>query len=791
MKQSDNEVLTFFASFLSEHAPDAALASWYKLKSEVERFLESCNSDTDYPDKRQLRLTLEKALRQTQILLMFPQLVGCHITCHLGLSTPQRKRTLGLHHQFSAFIEQNETVPVIYSGGSPLLRTGLFNHFGYVDNSKNVVDAFQQVKAHLAPSAIFSCVAFETHSFANGKIVIDIPRNVRADNLFFKAFLEIANEVVIHKTVPIARVGLDYLSEISSKAMICQLPAPGADKLERYHLRIGKFQPERSAQPKAQFAFDLEIKSAIQKVLAWAYQEVKSYDTQLEHIRNDLVQSSEGTALSSRVDSIRKDTNESISRLRDTQKLMSEGKDSLLLKANKVYSELESIYFRNHGVSNHISADLLQRNNWAIAEDYFLDLFYTGSLKELIPLAEQMDRASFPYMPVLNAYIAELKSEPMDVSFFSSLDKEDKVLLHRAAIHFTSLDSDQSLTIARKHALKIMSKTAKELYFLGLATNRESDFRRALQEGEALAGSRLYELVKQQASGDYTKTLKFLARNLVAEANFEIGSSGNSNYEKTQLRIAGALKHTPALRELASVEENDVALILYQHLEEEGLLDSRSSYLFGRVLHQEKHFHKAAKVLAKSAEAEAIALLARMYQYGDGVSQDFSKAKNLYMASLETKPHPKTKANLEKVKAILEEHNSRSSSTDYSKRERVVSSSTEKSSWCFLTTATCKVKGYGDDCEVLTVFRKYRDEVLSNEEGGQALISEYYAIAPVIVECIEQSEDSIQAYNLMWDDYLAPCYRYLLNNQYSLAQATYINLVQMLIRKYSLYTKVR
>lgn len=66
---------------------------------------------------------------------------------------------------------------------------------------------------------------------------------------------------------------------------------------------------------------------------------------------------------------------------------------------------------------------------------------------------------------------------------------------------------------------------------------------------------------------------------------------------------------------------------------------------------------------------------------------------------------------------------------------------------CFLTSACVKFMGKADDCEELTVLRKFRDEYMKSTEEGAALVKEYYAVAPQIVEKIETSVDEKKYYD--------------------------------------------
>ena len=61
------------------------------------------------------------------------------------------------------------------------------------------------------------------------------------------------------------------------------------------------------------------------------------------------------------------------------------------------------------------------------------------------------------------------------------------------------------------------------------------------------------------------------------------------------------------------------------------------------------------------------------------------------------------------------------------------------SSGCFLTSACVAYMKKSDDCEELTVLRAFRDGYMASTEEGKALVKEYYAIAPTIVEKIEKS----------------------------------------------------
>lgn len=81
-----------------------------------------------------------------------------------------------------------------------------------------------------------------------------------------------------------------------------------------------------------------------------------------------------------------------------------------------------------------------------------------------------------------------------------------------------------------------------------------------------------------------------------------------------------------------------------------------------------------------------------------------------------------------------------------------------KKGLCFITTAACQHLGKADDCAELTAFRRFRDTWLANQPGGQALIEEYYRIAPAIVTAINFYGNPDAEYPAIWSTWLQPCF---------------------------------
>jgi hypothetical protein len=105
------------------------------------------------------------------------------------------------------------------------------------------------------------------------------------------------------------------------------------------------------------------------------------------------------------------------------------------------------------------------------------------------------------------------------------------------------------------------------------------------------------------------------------------------------------------------------------------------------------------------------------------------------------------------------------------------SSDSSDSSSCFITTATLVSIGKPDNCDELNAFRSFRDNWLTKQLDGQKLISEYYKIAPSIVNSINSVADNEIFYRKLWTGSLEPCLNLIKQNRFTEAKTIYCNLV--------------
>ncbi len=107
-----------------------------------------------------------------------------------------------------------------------------------------------------------------------------------------------------------------------------------------------------------------------------------------------------------------------------------------------------------------------------------------------------------------------------------------------------------------------------------------------------------------------------------------------------------------------------------------------------------------------------------------------------------------------------------------------------KRKFCYITTAVCETLGKGDDCYELNLFRNFRDSYLASNEEGEAVIVEYYDLAPTIIKHIDRKEDREEIYRDIWVTYLKPCMNLIEESRSEECQKLYTQMVRDLQEKY-------
>lgn len=107
---------------------------------------------------------------------------------------------------------------------------------------------------------------------------------------------------------------------------------------------------------------------------------------------------------------------------------------------------------------------------------------------------------------------------------------------------------------------------------------------------------------------------------------------------------------------------------------------------------------------------------------------------------------------------------------------------------CFLTTSMCKYYGKPDDCPELNQLRQFRDTWMSLSEEGKSLISEYYEIAPQIVEAIDNESHPEQVYEMI-KNIIDQCINLINNGENLECMNVYKGMVSNLAFKYNIKRK--
>ena len=104
--------------------------------------------------------------------------------------------------------------------------------------------------------------------------------------------------------------------------------------------------------------------------------------------------------------------------------------------------------------------------------------------------------------------------------------------------------------------------------------------------------------------------------------------------------------------------------------------------------------------------------------------------------------------------------------------------------FCFITTAVCEYLHKPDDCYELTTLRIFRDKWLAIQPSGEAIIKEYYQIAPLIVAALDSSIEKDKVYEDLWNKYISPCIKLIELTAYSACMDLYMEMVNNLKNKF-------
>lgn len=122
--------------------------------------------------------------------------------------------------------------------------------------------------------------------------------------------------------------------------------------------------------------------------------------------------------------------------------------------------------------------------------------------------------------------------------------------------------------------------------------------------------------------------------------------------------------------------------------------------------------------------------------------------------------------------------------SDWKNEKGEKNSSAYKPAGCYITTITCNILGYADDCEVLSCMRHLRDNYLKQNPDMLPILYEYDIIGPMISKKISEEENKEKLAMELLKNFLIPCAQNVKNKDYASATHTYINMFNLLKIKY-------
>lgn len=427
---------------------------------------------------------------------------------------------------------------------------------------------------------------------------------------------------------------------------------------------------------------------------------------------------------------------------------------------------------------------------------------------------QKLDDQSAPYAFIDSLYYDEGMRHALDPEHLEKLRKSpsDNPIVAHAQIHFfEQLELHPSKRDAIASLIDKKDRTVDEWYFA--ARDREVQessnqafplYHKAFLAGSRDAGDWLANYYLGISEG-YSREMKRLADALIPSAAFAYGQGclQNNHYAQgiTYLRIAVVLQYPPAilyyadmlyqecLQEKIIATKAKNAIFLYQAILEKNIAADFPKAKLGVLYYRLGNIERAKYFLEQdSSLPDAQYCLGCMYYDGNYVVPDYKLAKR-YLKQAQQAGHEEAEKLLNqilreerKAKTDKEKEYKYRKQADYSDDRKVESIS----EGCFITTATCTAVGKPDTCDELTAFRKFRDEVLLASPAGRQLVDEYYHIAPAIVVCISQENDSAAFYKNLYDQYILPGYTALTQGNCDEAVQLYSRMVISLAERYDI-----
>lgn len=119
---------------------------------------------------------------------------------------------------------------------------------------------------------------------------------------------------------------------------------------------------------------------------------------------------------------------------------------------------------------------------------------------------------------------------------------------------------------------------------------------------------------------------------------------------------------------------------------------------------------------------------------------------------------------------------------------RASEESQKSNSGCFITTITCNILGYKDNCDTLTTLRKFRNDFLQKNLQYINILATYDAVGPIIARKLIKEECKSQIALNLYNLGISKVVDALNKNDFKGAIKTYETMTNLLIEGYHIKT---
>lgn len=384
-------------------------------------------------------------------------------------------------------------------------------------------------------------------------------------------------------------------------------------------------------------------------------------------------------------------------------------------------------------------------------------------------------------------------------------------------VHFhDSIEIDSDITYLMKLIDEDNFTTGKEWYYWSQINNDDNALKTAIQMDSEMAKRKLYE-----EEGDDANVKTLLSSVLYPDACVErgideaFGSGDVTNIHDKRLaylKIAAAIGDRRGIEAIADILYKNVIWDYFSHKGtpiknaqgngyDEVYLTvlSLCELLISQKIEVAKNKERVAIInfclnrnisevhatLYNKGSDAAYFCKGYLLEYGLYNTKDLDKALRCY-DKVNGSEIPAVSNAKKRVKSKIQtrEKNKREEYDEDEDYSEYSSSSIESSSWCFITTAASCALNKERDCDELNFLRRFRDEHIKSSGEGQALVKEYYNIAPKLIEKIDLEEDAKSIYADLWTEYIVPSVTKIKAGDWQSAQDIYIAMVVDLSKKY-------